>query len=48
MTVKELFTYMGIELNKVDAPVLLIEDYNYIINKAIQQWYNLNYNQNRF
>lgn len=45
MTVKELFTYMGIELNKVDAPVLLIEDYNYIINKAIQQWYNLNYNQ---
>jgi len=27
---------MGVELNKVQAPSLLIEDYNYFINKAIQ------------
>ena len=32
-----------IELNKVHAPSMLLDDYNYFINKAIQQYANLAY-----
>ena len=35
-----------IELNKVNAPSLLLEDYNYFINKAIYQYVNKSYNFN--
>jgi hypothetical protein len=36
MTARDIWDAMGVELNKVQAPSLLIEDYNYFINKAIQ------------
>lgn len=45
MTSKELLLYVEIELNKYEALPLLIEDFNYIANKAVQQLCNLEYNQ---
>ena len=45
MTVRELYEYALIELNKLKAPSLLLEDYNYFINKAVQQYINLIYNK---
>lgn len=44
MTDKEIYEYMLIELNKVEAPSLLLEDYNYFINKAINNYVNKRYN----
>ncbi len=44
MTAKQVFEYALIELNKVKAPSLLLEDYNYFINKAINQYVNKVYN----
>lgn len=44
MTAREMFEYALIELNKVEAPSLLLEDYNYFINKAVQQYINKVYN----
>ena len=44
MTSRQLFEYSLIELNKVQAPSLLLEDYNYFINKAINQYINKVYN----
>jgi hypothetical protein len=44
MTAKEVFEYSLIELNKVEAPSLLLEDYNYFINKAILSYVNKRYN----
>lgn len=35
---------MLIETNKVQAPSLLLEDYNYFINKGINQYINKTYN----
>jgi len=43
MTARELYEYALIELNKLEAPSLLLEDYNYFINKAVQQYSNLIY-----
>lgn len=43
MTARELYEYALIELNKIEAPSLLLEDYNYFINKAVQQYINLVY-----
>jgi len=43
MTSRELYEYALIELNKLEAPSLLLEDYNYFINKAVQQYINLIY-----
>ena len=43
MTVRDIYEYALIELNKLNAPSLLLEDYNYFINKAIQQYINLVY-----
>jgi len=34
-----------IEMNKVEAPSLLLEDYNYFMNKAVQQHINKVYNR---
>lgn len=44
MTSKQLFEYALIELNKKEAPSLLLEDYNYFINKAVNQYINKMYN----
>ena len=44
MTAKQMFEYALIELNKVQAPSLLLEDYNYFINKAVNQYVNKVYN----
>lgn len=44
MTARDIWDAMGVELNKVQAPSLLIEDYNYLINKAVNQYINRNYN----
>ena len=45
MTIRELYEYALIEMNKVDAPSLLLEDFNYFINKAVQQYINKVYNR---
>jgi len=44
MTSKEIFEYALVELNKKEAPSLLLEDYNYFINKAVNQYINKMYN----
>jgi hypothetical protein len=44
MTIKQIFEYALVELNKKDAPSLLLEDYNYYINKSINQYINKVYN----
>lgn len=44
MRAKQIFEYALIELNKKEAPSLLLEDYNYFINKAINQFINKAYN----
>ena len=33
MTAKEAYTYTLIEINKLEAPSLLLEDFNYLFNK---------------
>ena len=45
MTWRELYEFALIEVNKLNAPSLLLEDYNYFINKAVQQYMNLAYNK---
>jgi len=44
MTARQLFEYALIELNKVEAPSLLLEDYNYFLNKAVINYVNKRYN----
>lgn len=44
MTAKELLSYALIETKKNGVPNLLLEDYNYYINKAVQQTINEIYN----
>lgn len=43
MTELQLYTSALIEQNKLEAPTLTIEEYNYMINKAIIQYINLTY-----
>lgn len=45
MTIRQMYEYALIELNKLKAPSMLIEDYIYLLNKAIQQYINLVYNR---
>lgn len=45
MTDIELYKNALIEINKIEDQHLLIEDYNYYLNKAIQQYVNLVYNR---
>ena len=45
MTIRDLYDYALIEMNKVEAPSLLLEDFNYFINKAVQQYINKVYNR---
>lgn len=44
MTVLNVYEYVLIELNKVEAPSLLLEDFIYFLNKATQQYANKMYN----
>lgn len=44
MTARQVFEYALIEMNKVQAPSLLLEDYNYFINKAIINYIDKRYN----
>lgn len=43
MTELKLYDAALIEQNKLEAPTLLVEDFNYLINKAIVQYINLTY-----
>lgn len=43
-TARKLLLGALTELNKVQAPSLLLEDYNHFINKAISQYINMSYN----
>ena len=43
MTVREVYNALLIESNKVNAPSLLLGDFNYQLNKAIQQYVNKAY-----
>jgi hypothetical protein len=45
MTIRQAYDFALIELNKLKAPSMLIEDYVYLFNKAIQQYINLVYNR---
>lgn len=40
MTVRELYDNVLSELNKVESPSILLEDFNYFANKGIQQYVN--------
>ena len=44
-TIRDLYEYALIEMNKVEAPSLLLEDFNYFVNKAVQQYINKVYNR---
>lgn len=44
MTARQVLEYALIELNKRKAPSLLLQDYNYFINRAIRQYVNKVYN----
>lgn len=44
MTARKLYEAVLIELNKSNAPNIMLEDFNYWINKAIQQYVNKRYN----
>lgn len=44
MTARQILEGVLIERNKVNAPSLLLEDFNYFINKTIYQYINKRYN----
>ena len=44
MTARQVYEAMLIEMNKVEAPSMLLEDFNYFFNKAIYQYINKKYN----
>ena len=44
MTSRQLYEGVLIELNKENAPNILLEDFNYFANKAIYQYINKHYN----
>ena len=44
MTVREVFEYTLVELDKVASPAMLLSDFNYFLNKAIYQYQNKKYN----
>lgn len=43
MTARQVYEGVLIELNKVEAPSLLLEDFNYLFNKAVYQYINTRY-----
>lgn len=44
MTSRQVYEAILIELRKENAPNILLEDFNYLINKAINQFVNKRYN----
>ena len=44
MTARQVYEGTLIELNKIQAPSMLLEDFNYFINKAVNQYINKKYN----
>jgi hypothetical protein len=44
MTARQLYEAILIELNKENAPNILLEDFNYFANKAISNYVNKRYN----
>ena len=44
MTARQVWEGMMTELNKVNAPSMLLQDFNYFFNKAISQYINKRYN----
>jgi hypothetical protein len=44
VTSRQLYESVLIELNKENAPNILLEDFNYFANKAINQYINKRYN----
>lgn len=44
MTVRQVYRGVMTEINKTDAPNILLEDFNYFINKAVYQFLNKRYN----
>lgn len=44
MTARQIYEQLLIELDKVEAPTMLLNDFNYFINKAITQYVNKRYN----
>lgn len=44
MTLRQIYEGTLVELNKVQAPSMLLEDFNYFANKAINQYINKKYN----
>lgn len=45
MTAREVYEAILIEINKTDTPDILLEDFNYLFNKAINQYVNKSYNK---
>ena len=45
MNLLKVYEYTLGELNKREAPSILLEDFNYFLNKAIQQYVNSVYNR---
>lgn len=43
MTLRGVYEGLLIELNKVQAPSILLEDFNYFVNKAVRQYVNKRY-----
>lgn len=43
MTVREVYNAVLVELNKVQAPSILLEDFVYLLNKSIQRYINKRY-----
>lgn len=44
MTAKQVYRGAMVEMNKTAAPSILLEDFNYLLNKAIYQYVNKKYN----
>lgn len=44
MSIRDAFENCLVELNKVQAPSLLLDDFVYLFNKAVQQYINVRYN----
>lgn len=44
MTIRQVYEGVLTELNKVQAPSMLLEDFNYFANKAVNQYINKKYN----
>lgn len=44
MTLRQLYQNLLIENNKIQAAPMLLEDFNYFVNKSVQQYINKKYN----